>query len=180
MSTEVYEKILEYQNGDKEAAWALVKKFTPLLKHYAYLAQDEDSFEDFQCALLTFLKNLQLLNLSSCEDGALIQYICVAVRHEYINRSKKRAKDKKIDYIEDLSFFSTADFNRKASQIDPHESLLLEDMRTILTPHEYNVLVSFYFNHCSISEIATRMRKTRQAINQTKKHALLKLKKAWT
>ena len=69
MSTEVYEKILEYQNGNKEAAWALVKKFTPLLKHYAYLAQDEDSFEDLQCALLTFLKNLQPFNLSSCEDG---------------------------------------------------------------------------------------------------------------
>lgn len=83
MSTEVYEKILEYQNGNKEAAWALVEKFTPLLKHYAYLAQDEDSFEDLQCALLTFLKNLQPFNLSSCEDGVLIQYICVAVRHEY-------------------------------------------------------------------------------------------------
>lgn len=49
MATEIYKNIVSYQAGDSSAAWALVQKFEPLLKHYAFALYREDAFEDLQC-----------------------------------------------------------------------------------------------------------------------------------
>ena len=40
MATEIYQGIVAYQSGDSTAAWTLVQKFTPLLKHYAFILQE--------------------------------------------------------------------------------------------------------------------------------------------
>lgn len=180
MSVELFKIIRSYQNGDSASAWDLVQKFTPLLKHYAYLACKEDAFEDLQCAFLSLLKNLPLDKLTSHEDGVIINYIKKSVRNAYISISKgKGGKGKIVDFIDDLPTSAAADFNKRNSQLDSHESLIKTDMRAVLTENEYNVLYQLYFEQRSVSEIATRMNKTRQAINQTKKNALRKLQIAW-
>lgn len=179
MSTDVYENILAYQNNDSTAALRLIQKFTPLLKHYAYKLYREDAFEDLQCYFLSLLKNIRWNNLSSFEDGTITKYICTSIQHKYIALSKSKSKDNTIDFIDDLNPFATAEYNNRSSQIDQYESLLLQDMKTLLTSTEYNILVAIYFNQCSVSEIAERMDKTRQAVNQTKNNALHKLKRAW-
>lgn len=179
MSVDLFKIIQSYQNGDSASAWDLVQKFTPLLKHYAYLACKEDAFEDLQCAFLYLLKNLRLDKLTSHEDGVIINYIKKSVRNTYISISKGKVKEELVDYIDDLPTPAAADFSKRNSQLDSHESLIKTDMRAELTENEYNVLYQLYFEQRSVSEIATHMNKTRQAINQTKKHALKKLKAAW-
>lgn len=52
-------------------------------------------------------------------------------------------------------------------------------MKTLLTDNEYNILVALYFEQWSVTEIAQRLQKSRQAINQAKNHALDKLRHAW-
>lgn len=179
MSVELFKIIQSYQNGDSASAWRLVQKFRPLLKHYAYLACKEDAFEDLQCAFLSLLKNLPLDKLTSHEDGVIINYIKKSVRNAYISISKDKGKEEIVDFIDDLPTPATIDINKRNSQVDSHESLILTDMRLVLTKNEYNVLYQLYFEQRSVSEIAMHMHKTRQAINQTKINALKKLKAAW-
>ena len=53
MAPEIYQGIVAYQSGDSTAAWTLVQKFTPLLKHYAFILHREDGFEDFDTTTYT-------------------------------------------------------------------------------------------------------------------------------
>ena len=64
MKSSLYTCIQDIQNGDREQALALLEKFSPLLKKYAFFMQSEDALPDFQCFLLAFAKNLQLDKLT--------------------------------------------------------------------------------------------------------------------
>ena len=72
MKSSLYACIQDIQNGDREQALALLEKFSPLLKKYAFFLQSEDALQDFQCFLLMFAKNLQLNELTISTDGAII------------------------------------------------------------------------------------------------------------
>ncbi|MCO7111492.1 hypothetical protein NIA69_23350 [Gemmiger formicilis] len=56
MKSSLYTCIQDIQNGDREQALALLEKFSPLLKKYAFFLQSEDALQDFQCFLLMFAK----------------------------------------------------------------------------------------------------------------------------
>ena len=77
MKSSLYACIQDIQNGDREQALALLEKFSPLLKKYAFFLQSEDALPDFQCFLLAFAKNLQLNELTISTDGAIIRYIII-------------------------------------------------------------------------------------------------------
>ena len=77
MKSSLYTCIQDIQNGDREQALALLEKFSPLLKKYAFFMQSEDALPDFQCFLLAFAKNLQLDKLTMSTDGAIISYIII-------------------------------------------------------------------------------------------------------
>lgn len=49
MESSLYTCIQDIQNGDREQALALLEKFSPLLKKYAFFMQSEDALPDFQC-----------------------------------------------------------------------------------------------------------------------------------
>ena len=72
MKSSLYTCIQDIQNGDREQALALLEKFSPLLKKYAFFMQSEDALPDFQCFLRAFAKNLQLDKLTMITDGAII------------------------------------------------------------------------------------------------------------
>ena len=91
MKSSLYTCIQDIQNGDREQALALLEKFSPLLKKYAFFLQSEDALQDFQCFLLAFAKNLQLNELTISTDGAIISYINKAIYHHYIALSKGSA-----------------------------------------------------------------------------------------
>lgn len=47
MKSSLYTCIQDIQNGDREQALALLEKFSPLLKKYAFFLQSEDALQDF-------------------------------------------------------------------------------------------------------------------------------------
>ena len=53
MKSSLYTCIQDIQNGDREQALALLEKFSPLLKKYAFFMQSEDALPDFQCQEFT-------------------------------------------------------------------------------------------------------------------------------
>lgn len=179
MSAEIYKHIAAYQNGDSDAALALVEKFKPLIKRYTFFLHREDGFEDLQCYLLSMLKTWDTRRLSSTDDGTMIRYIANSVRNEFIAISKQKEKEQHVSFIEDVAVPQAIEYEQKTSTRDQYDQLIIHDLRKILNENELEIIYALYFGQQTVSEIAQRKSKTRQAVNQTKIKALQKLKAAW-
>lgn len=177
MKSSLYTYIQDIQNGDREQALALLEKFSPLLKKYAFFLQSEDALQDFQCFLLMFAKNLQLNELTISTDGAIISYINKAIYHHYIALSKAKHHQLPTVSIESQTEYDPLQFDTAFSESDTYNNLLLLDLKRALSTEEYHVIYDHYFRQYSIQEIATRDNKSRQAINKCKKTAIAKLRR---
>ena len=177
MESSLYTCIQDIQNGDREQALALLEKFSPLLKKYAFFLQSEDALQDFQCFLLMFAKNLQLDKLTMSTDGAIISYINKAIYHHYIALSKAKRHQLPTVSIESQTEYDPLQFDTAFSESDTYNNLLLLNLKRALSTEEYHVIYDHYFRQYSIQEIATRDNKSRQAINKCKKTAIAKLRR---
>ena len=177
MKSSLYTCIQDIQNGDREQALALLEKFSPLLKKYAFFLQSEDALQVFQCFLLAFAKNLQLNELTISTDGAIISYINKAIYHHYIALSKAKRHQLPTVSIESQTDYDPLQFDTAFSESDTYNNLLLLDLKRTLSTEEYHVIYDHYFRQYSIQEIATRDNKSRQAINKCKKTAIIKLRR---
>ena len=177
MKSSLYTCIQDIQNGDREQALALLEKFSPLLKKYAFFMQSEDALPDFQCFLLAFAKNLQLDKLTMSTDGAIISYINKAIYHHYIALSKAKRHQLPTVSIESQTDYDPLQFDTAFSESDTYNNLLLLDLKRALSTEEYHVIYDHYFRQYSIQEIAARDNKSRQAINKCKKTAIAKLRR---
>ena len=71
------------QRNDEESLLALIEKFKPLLKKYAYKLHYEDSFFDLQLDFIQIVTTLNLEAQTKESEGALVNYICNSVQHAY-------------------------------------------------------------------------------------------------
>ena len=178
MNCELCQMIERSQNGDEESTMKLVERFSPLLRKYARKADVEDSFEELQCRFLELLAAIDIRKLNCRTDSVIIQYINQTLFHQYIAISKK-SKTPVYAYIDDLSDYNPLEHDIRLSEVDEYLSLLLIDMQRTLTMVEYRTLFSLYILQYSVSETSNKLGISRQAVNQTKKRALQKLKCTW-
>ena len=176
MESSLYSCIQAIQDGDKEQALAFLEKFSPLLKKYAFFLQSEDALPDFQCF---FAKKSQLIELTIRTDDAIISYISKAIYHHYIALSKAKRHQLPTVSIESQTDYDPLQFDTAFSESDTYNTLLLLDLKRALSAEEYPIIYDHYFRQYSIQEIATRDKKSRQAINKCKKTALEKLRHYW-
>ena len=71
------------QRNDEESLLALIEKFKPLLKKYAYKLHYEDSFFDLQLDFIQIVTTLNLEAQTKESEGALVNYICNSVPVSY-------------------------------------------------------------------------------------------------
>lgn len=95
MKSSLYTCIQDIQNGDREQALALLEKFSPLLKKYAFFLQSEDALPDFQCFLLSFAKKSQLIELTIRTDDAIISYVPSFFCHVFMGCLWRRLRSKR-------------------------------------------------------------------------------------
>ena len=62
MKSSLYTCIQDIQNGDREQALALLEKFSPLLKKYAFFLQSEDALRVFN---VSYYPSPKIYNLTS-------------------------------------------------------------------------------------------------------------------
>ena len=68
------------QRNDEGSLLALIEKFKPLLKKYAYKLHYEDSFFDLQLDFIQIVTTLNLEAQTKESEGALVNYICSTAR----------------------------------------------------------------------------------------------------
>lgn len=177
MGDELFRNIKDYQMGSGDSALYILNKFAPIIKRYTFLLQDEDAMSEIQYQLLKLVKEMDLPAMRSTSEGALVKYIEKIVRSKYIALIKGQIKQRKITALDDLNPYDLFQYNQKSSQHEAYDGLLLHDLEQILCPSECTVIYLLYFENFTITEIAARLHKSRQAVNQTKLKALAKLRK---
>lgn len=156
------EAITSAQHNNPDSLLALIEKFKPLLKKYAYKLRYE----------IVLSINLDAQNQKS--EGALVNYICNSVKHAYCKRLKAV-----LDHP-----IQTFEFEASMNQISnllmlpscQDSSVFSLDIASILSEREYQTIVLAYKYQLSSAEIARKLHTTRQNVNQCKKRAEQKLR----
>lgn len=179
MEPSLYSCIQKIKHGDQEQMLFLLDTFEPLLKKYARLLHSEDAFEELQCFLLSFAKEMPLEKLDAHTNGVVVKYISKAVYHQYIAISKERKKQPRTVYIEEQKGYDLLQYDAVFGESDTYSGLLLHDLKDALTDEEYHIIYEHFVRQRSIQEIASQSGKSRQSVNKHKNSALRKLRKYW-
>lgn len=172
--------ILNAQAGNDDSILIIVDKFNPLLKKYSYKLSYDDAYNDLLADFLDLIKNIDMSRLRHNCEGVIVSYICKSVYSSYINKSKTNCK-----YFQSTIPFSGLNENQKyyaelsLSTVDRDDALLVSSLNEILNQHEFCIIYKIYFLGYSSADIAKSSGTSRQAVNQTKRRALEKLRKAF-
>lgn len=179
MKNQVYEYVKQFQAGDQTAGTSLIEKFNPMLKSAAFALAYEDAYDDLVLNLLSEAKHLKLENIKNPTDAGLVTYFHHLVYHLKIKLSNAHHAEKQTYNMSDLSEGTLNLFESQHSTKDEYRSLLIHDVKQILSDKEYRVIYLFFFRDIPISKISDSMGISRQAVNKYKLSAIKKLRKAW-
>lgn len=168
------------QKGINDATLSLIEKFNPVLKKYAYQLFYEDAYNDLLLDLIELLHNIRLDLILDKSEGSLVSYLATSIRRSYIKRLIELKQAQKFILYTDLSDGELYRVEAVTSTYDNYFTFELLDMKHKLTKSESTVINLIYLSCYTVPEIAGLYGISRQAVNQTKKRALIKLKKYWT
>jgi RNA polymerase sigma factor, sigma-70 family len=167
--------IAQSQSGNTEATLALIEQFKPLLHKYVRALNYEDAYSDLVTEFIILLHNMRVNNLTNKSDGAIVSYICISMRSFYIKLSIAQRKSKTVIPFAAMNENIVYGLDNNLSQHDLYFKDDLSEIEKSLTNREFVIIKLIFMNNFTVSEAATRLHLSRQAVNQAKKRALKKL-----
>ena len=163
----LYHIIKKCKNKSSEEILIIINMFDPLINKYVRLLNFDDAKSELITTLIETLFKIPIHKSNFNQNKYIISYIKKSIFHKYISISKKISYESKYE--------SEFDFNL----IESNKSTDLEfyDLINDLTPKEKTILISKFIKNMKDTEIAQALNISRQAVNQTKNRALIKLKK---
>lgn len=152
MKNQVYEYVKQFQAGNQSAGMSLIEKLTPMLKSAAFALAYEDAYNDLVLNLLSEAKHLKLENIKNPTDAGLVTYFHHLVYHLKIKLSNAHHAEKQTYNMSDLSEGTLNLFESQHSTKNEYRSLLLHDIKQILTEKEYQIIYLFFFCDIPISK----------------------------
>lgn len=167
------------KSGDQKAMEQLIQKFSGLLYSYAKKLNYEDALSDMTLQFIEFVYRINVDKMSIQKEGAIINYICRAIKNEFCQILVKRVipanTERTMSSLSDEQV-AVIETCMTAPEDDSLEfALLVSD--SCLTDYQRIVLWGIFYYGYSVSEIASRTRTSRQAVNQAKNRALKMLKR---
>ncbi len=164
------------QQGDQAAMLELINRFQPLLKKYARKLGYDDAYEDCLLFFIELVKFMDLKKLNDRNDQAAVAYIKVSVKHFYDKRIRKVIEKNQEIAFSDLSKEQKYYVEAKTAKPDEKDIFIEFGMDKRLSPKEKLVIYLVYVKGYTTSELARKLLKSKQTVNQLKKRALGKLK----
>ncbi|WP_238918198.1 sigma factor-like helix-turn-helix DNA-binding protein [Clostridium sp. YIM B02555] len=172
MDKSIYETIIEYQkNYNNEYVDNIIGIFSNQINKYARLLDGDDTKQTLLIFLIEVIRKLNMNNEYLKNEKVLLSYISKSLRHKYI----KLSKEKNILNLEtELNYDIEIKSNESLTDLTIYSDILTE-----LNYKEREIIKLIYIYGYSAKEIAEFKHKSRQAINQTKKRALNKIKECY-
>lgn len=156
---------------------ALITKFYPLIRKYAYRlkkTEKEDAEQNMTVAFIIIVKNIELDKFDYHDsDKYLLSYIQKAMYTHFLDLARRQ----------DVFFVTDIDEGIQQESIDdslsPEGKAELREMLSSLTKMQREVILDKYLYGYSDVEIAKQLHITRQAVNRTKNRAIQTLKEKY-
>lgn len=138
--------ITQLQKGDGDSTLILIKKYTPLLKKYAYKLFYDDAYNDLLVDFIELLHNIKLDHLHDRSEGGLVSYICTSIHSSYIKRSIAKKKLYTLLLYSDLSDSELYWVDTVSSTYDTYFALELTGISHVLSESELSIIKSIYLS----------------------------------
>ena len=172
MNKEFIFKIIDVKKNNKdESMLDILAIFDNIINKYSRKLNGEDTKQDLYVFLIKLINNIDELSIVNYEDKQVLSYFSKALKNEYIRLSKKndRRKNNEDYNCEDRVW----GYNFIESNIEVVDSI------KNLNNYEKKIIKMVVLNGYSVSEVAKKTGKSRQAISQVKNRAISKLKKVY-
>lgn len=168
------------QKADEDDMMGLIHKFDPLFRKYAVKLHYEDAYEDIILYFIELIKFMNLNRLNSQKDEVIISYINTSVINFYKKRVRQLIEAKKEVVLSDLTQEQAFYVEVQSAKTDKANVFIEFGIRELLSAKEYQIIYLVYIEGYSTAEIARRLHRSRQAVNQLKQRALRKIKRVFT
>ena len=170
--SDVIFKIIDVKKNNKdESMLDILAIFDNIINKYSRKLNGEDTKQDLYVFLIKLINNIDELSIVNYEDKQVLSYFSKSLKNEYIRLSKKndRRKNNEDYNCEDRVW----GYNFIESNIEVVDSI------KNLNNYEKKIIKMVVLNGYSVSEVAKKTGKSRQAISQVKNRAISKLKKVY-
>ena len=151
---ELYLLVMRCQDNDNEAFQAMLLRFQPLLKKYAFLLNYSDAYMDVYDGFIDCIYKIPLAKLKVSEnDSIVLAYIKTCMKNTYITLSKKNGQQRVQTSIEDLDFQKQC---LNCYQVDYEDYLFEENLKSILNEKEKVLIFAKFVYGYSETEVANR------------------------
>lgn len=180
----ILDLIVKAQQCDNASIDKLIKMFYPLIHFYSHstITKDiEDIESDLTLFLIELIRNkINLATIRKKDNPTLYSYLRQSIYHKFIMLSKNN----NIYHKHNILFAELSEYSLQKAEAEnaKHDSYFLDDfsnLKKYLTKLELQVIQRFILNRESISDIASSLNVSRQAVNQAKLRALKKLRTAF-
>ena len=159
----------------ESAVLSLINQFEKMLKKYARSLEYEDAFWDLQLFFIELVLTMKNSGLGNKCDAIIVQYISTSVYNQYIKLSKlNRKRPVLFSELSEEQYHVIEGKNSVGSSTDGFQLLLSGNFG--LTNWEKRVLCLIYVDGMTASEVASKTKKSRQAVNQAKRRGMKKIK----
>lgn len=172
MNKEFIFKIIDVKKNNKdESMLDILAIFDNIINKYSRKLNGEYTKQDLYVFLIKLINNIDELSIVNYEDKQVLSYFSKSLKNEYIRLSKKndRRKNNEDYNCEDRVW----GYNFIESNIEVVDSI------KNLNNYEKKIIKMVVLNGYSVSEVAKKTGKSRQAISQVKNRAISKLKKVY-
>lgn len=172
MNKEFIFKIIDVKKNNKdESMLDILAIFDNIINKYSRKLNGEDTKQDLYVFLIKLINNIDELSIVNYEDKQVLSYFSKSLKNEYIRLSKKndRRKNNEDYNCEDRVW----GYNFIESNIEVVDSI------KNINNYEKKIIKMVVLNGYSVSEVAKKTGKSRQAISQVKNRAISKLKKVY-
>ncbi|MGD7044821.1 sigma factor-like helix-turn-helix DNA-binding protein [Jeotgalibacillus proteolyticus] len=146
----------------------VINVFNPIINKYGRLLGGEDTKQDLRLHMVNVIKKIPLDTFREKNNKTIFTYFANSLKYEYIRLSKKARSQNTNE--------ATLDFEEFMEHTPLGSDIELLEMMEVLSKKEAFIIDCIFTSYLSVTEVAQYLGISRQAVNQSKKKALEKIK----
>ena len=174
-----FEKLIRRaKENDENAMLEIIEMFKPLInKKFKESYYNEDVKSELTLKLIEIVKcKINLDKMREVNNNILIKYIAKSIHNHFIHISKKDRATKILESGEyDEEMLDSFDLKKSLAEIGILDFITFEDLKSLLTKREFDCVYYNVFMGYTVEEISRCLHITRQACNQRKLRAFIKI-----
>lgn len=169
MEGELYDLIERSQGGNKDAILEIITRFNCLIKCISRKLKYDGSETDLVIFLIEIINKIPIhKDKRFLNDGCIVKYINNSMKNKFIYLSKQNCKIKNVELNTDILSNET--------KTDIEEKIIFSEVLDKLPDIQKKVIIYLYINDYTVSDAASLLHITRQAVNQAKLRAFKVIK----